>query len=143
MENGEKRISPRKLKYPAYYQKIKRPNLTFYSDEYARVEKAAQRYGKRPTTFMKESIIVFLDDAIMLPADVVKALYDLKVQVFRNGNLLNQIAARMNATQKRLIFDPLEAKKKTEKLIEAMEETLKYLTKQSGFSGSQQKKQKF
>lgn len=127
MGNVEKRASPRRLKYPDYYKDTKRLNITLRKKDYEKTTNVAILYARRPTTFAAEVLVAFLEKETLLPKEVAQELRALKVIAGQYGNLLNQIATRMNATQKRLIFEPLRAKKTIEKYTQEMERVIKKL----------------
>lgn len=136
-EREEKRTSPRRLKYPKYYQDTKRLSITIIRKQYEKLVKSAKLYEKRPATFSRDVIVSFLEQDQLLPKEIAEELSRLKVLGGRYGNLLNQIAERMNSSQKRLFFEPLEAKKIVEKFVRELERVIKTL--KNGISLPQQK----
>lgn len=138
MEREEKRISPRRLKYPKYYQDTKRLSITITKKQYETLVKAAKLYEKRPTTFSRDVIVSFLEQDRILPKEIAEELRRLKILGGRYGNLLNQIAEKMNSSQKRLIFEPLEAKKTVEKFVRELERVIKTLKNDISLSHQKQ-----
>jgi hypothetical protein len=127
MENAERKVTFRKLKYPDYYSDIKRLTMTLRKSIYEKMVRIATEYAKRPTTFATEVLVAFLEKETPLPKEIAEELRALKKIAGQYGNLLNQIATRMNATQKRLIFEPLRAKKTIENYTKEMERVIKKL----------------
>lgn len=125
----KKRTGKKRQKYPEYFKSRVFRTVTLRTSEDEQVQKHAQYYGIKPTSFVRVATIAFMKGLKPLPRPVEKEIEKLKFLWSNTTNNLNQIAKRVNTLKKVTIFDLLEAKTKLNKLITQFETSIRNLHK--------------
>lgn len=113
-----------------YLQRIKRLMVTLTRDEYRaliRHFRTDNHHGKRKkglAPFLVKAAFATLDRRPFLPDEVSQSLAVLGWQTHQVANGLQSIAERLSSAQRSLIFDPLEAKKKVQRLYAELEKVI-------------------
>lgn len=94
-----------------YRKTSRRIESTFSEDQYRRILDEAERSGRKPSVFLREAALAYLDQRYLVPQDVESALRTLTLQLRSAGNNLNQIARYAN-TQKEASQALLQAARK-------------------------------
>ncbi len=97
-----------------------RVTVTFSHDEYQRLQQYAHASQRKLATFLRETVLAFIDNRCLLPKTTEYALHEVTLQIRHIGNNLNQIAHQVN-THKRADKDDIQKSlallKKLETLI--------------------------
>lgn len=77
--------------------KAKRVNITLTKKEYDRLSKESKRVRKKPTAYIKELALAYLDQEYILEQD--DQLEKLQYSLLKIGNNLNQLVTKVNRTR--------------------------------------------
>lgn len=112
-----------------YFQRVKRLMVTLHQEEFRTLVRYFKAQGRQVTRrglapFLVKAAFATLDRRPFLPDEVSQSLAVLGWQTHQVANGLQSIAERLSSAQRSLIFDPLEAKKKVQRLYAELEKVI-------------------
>ncbi len=98
-QKGRRNAYMRSYMKNVYRKTSRRIESTFPEDQYRRLLQAAKESGRRPSVFLREAAMAYLEKRYLVPEDVTTALHNLTLQLRSAGNNLNQMARYANTNK--------------------------------------------
>jgi hypothetical protein len=118
---NQRHPSPRRLKYPEYFESIHRRTITFSLEEETEIQQAAKQHQIKPTPFVKMASLAYIHKSYVVPQDILEQLKRLERLVLIDSNNLNQLVAQTNTLKKVTFADLYHADRILKAILDKLE----------------------